>query len=665
MKKLLDIGPYFAHTYEPSIQLLELGGTHNSLEKRANEMSEAYSFASSMTPKEGHTYILVIAMGAGEYYGPNKNGDYFPEEDLKLQYKNFETKYKLNSATGKNEINEGALFYKHHKNKPHKGHPWFGTVHKAFYNENMHRVELIIDIHNEREGAQELVDKVHSGGSFSVSMGVNIPYDTCCVCKNRASKMEDYCDHLKYELNRIRPDGTRVYAINGQYDYKKKPKALNFFDISYVFRPADKTGYMLKKVAMDYGMDTTGSAEAFAKQASDQEKVAQLLKLSEITKYFEGQPIAVKDSDNHQLKVINRNPAIFENVVSQMQELSPEHLDKLSQYPMGDILATLSDLGIMITTPEFVQLVVKKKTGELIDLDTLRQVCKDQSQIFQELADNPDMIDELQEKMTMLKTGSFKEDIREIVEDIRESRDLSPAGFAKKASVSPLRSNLGWHERGNPWGDNLGMHHTESLTDPATGKKYVASMGSIDEARNQRRLEDLAKIAGGAALLGGAYHFLRSKKGIIGPAIGVGSLALGAKLLYDKFKKDKQQDFYTTDSGMQVPINTALYEKTSQEKEAFFRKKPTGMEAFAKKHGPAARSAATFGPGLAAMLGHKYYENRLKSGTAGTYRTELERNMDNLGRIAYEHPILSTAGGMAAGHLGLNVLKSARKMLGK
>lgn len=663
MKKLLDIGPFFANTLEPSIQLLELG-VHGSLEKRASMMSEAYVYASSMTPKEGHTYILVIAMGAGEYYGPNKNSDYFPESDLKKQYKNFETIYVQNAETGKNEINEGALFFKHHKNKPHKGHPWFGTVHKAFYNEKMHRVELIIDIHHEREGAQELVDKVHSGGSFSVSMGVNIPYDTCCVkgCGNQAAKMEDYCDHLKYELGRTRPDGTRVYAINGGYDYTKHPKALNFFDISYVFRPADKTGFMLKKVAMRFGSEefgqTTGSAEAFNKMASIQEKSAALRKLSEITKYFEGHPVALKDSDNHHLKVINRNPAIFENVVSQMQELSPEHYEKLSKYPMGDILASLSDLGIVVTTPEFVQLMVQKKTGKILDLDTLRQCCKDQSKIFEELAESPEMVDELQEKMTMLKTGSYRDEIKEIVADIRESRDLSPAGFAKKASVNMLRSNLGWHERGNPFGDGLGVHHTESVTDPVTGKNYAASMGAIDEGRIFRNVEEIGKIVGGAALLGGAYHYLRSLKSPLAPALGIGSLALGAKVLYDNFKKDKGH--HTTDSGMKIPKNTALYEK-----QAFFGKKPTGTEAFAQKHGPAARTTATLAPGLAAFVGSKYYENRLNSGTAGTYRTDLEKNMDNLGRIAYEHPILTTAGGMAGGHLGLNVLTSARKLLGK
>jgi len=654
MKKLIEIGPTFANTHEPSISLLDLGDKQ-SLEKTAATIdSEAYAYAATMEPKEGHTYILVIAMGAGEYYGPNKNSDYFPEEDLYThkQYLNFETKYVKNPKTGKDEINEGALFYKHHKNKVAKGHPWFGTVHKAFYNTRMHRVELIIDIHHSQPGAMELVDKVHSGGTFSVSMGVNISHDQCSICGHKASKLKDYCDHLKYELGNTRPDGKRVYAINGGYDYKKNPKALNFFDISYVFRPADKTGYMLKKVATDLsGNDfecVTGSAEAYEKLAALQEKSAALRKMSEITKYFEGQAVNLKDSDNHQLKVINRNPAIFENVVSQMQELTPEHYEKLSKYPMGEILSSLSDLGIILTTPEFIRMVVYKKTGEHIPMDMLRQVCKDQSKIFEELAENPEIVSDLEEKMTMLHDHRPNDEIKNIVDDIKESRDLSTEGFAKKAAVSFMRSELDFYDPANVFsGRNpKGMHHTESIVDPQTGKTYVASMGAIDDARDIQRVKELSKIVGGAGLLGGTYAYLRSIKSGLAPAVGIGTLALGAKMLYDKFKKDQSKDFYVTESGMKIPRQTAMFEKKSSV-------------------GSRARTTATLGPGIGAFIGSKYYENRLRNGTAGTYRTELEKYMDNAGRIAYEHPILTTGAGMTAGHIGLNALEAARKLLGK
>ena len=483
----------------------------------------------------------------------------------------------------------------------------------------------------------------------------------CSVCHNKASKQSDYCSHLKYELGKTRDDGTRVYAINGGYDYDKHPKALNFFDISYVFRPADKTGYMLKKVAShDFEEEhTIGSAEAFNKLAALQEKSAQLKKMADITKYFEGVPFAQLDSeDNHQLKVINRNPQIFENVVSQMQELTPEHYNKLSKYPMGEILASLSDLGIMLTTPEFIKMVVHKKTGYQLDTDTLKQMCKDQSAIFEELSSNPEMVNTLAAKATMFdESHKPKEEIKEIVSDIKDSRDLSPDGFAKKASSSFIRSNLGYHDPANMFAeDTLGVHHTETITDPATGKKYVASMGAIDEGEFKEKIGQLALLAGGAGLLAGTYAYLQElKSGVIGPALGIGTLALGAKLLYDKAKSMQIDDYRYTDSGMKIPKATPMFEKKSS-----MKKKLTIFDEIAKRAGGPARVTATLAPGSATLVGNEYYDNRLKHGTAGTYRTLLEKHLDNAGRVAYEHPIITAGAGTAGGHMLLNVLRKLR-----
>ncbi len=524
----------------------------------------------------------------------------------------------------------------------------------------MHRVELIIDIHHERDGAMELIDKVNDGGDFSVSMGVNIPYDQCSHCGNKAKKQSEYCDHLKYELGRTRPDGTRIYAINGGYDYSKNKKALNFFDISYVFRPADKTGYMLKKVAMDMNTmeHTQGSAEAYTKLAETQEKSAALRKMSEITKYFQGQATALKDSSDSQLKVINRNPELFDNVVSQMQVLSPEHLDKLSKYPMGEILSTLADIGIILTTPEFIQVVVKKKLGVTLPLDTMKQFAVDQAKVFEELADNPEMVDALEEDLTMLKESSINNEIKDIVEDIRESRDLSPEGFIKKAGTSFLRSAAGMRSGPSPWADGRGMLDVEVVTDPKDGRKYYASMEAIDHANTTKLTGNIAKTVGGGALLAALFMATKKSKGIVAPAVGMGTLALGAKMLYDKVKKDDGSGYMYTDDGELIPGATAMIEKRSSIEK-------TATPGFSL----GTRAATTIAPMAGSHIGKKYYEDRLHTGTAGTFRTDAEKYMDNAGRIAYTHPVLTAGAGVVGGHIALNsgeaIAKAARKLLGK
>jgi len=682
VKKLLDFGPFFgssydsvANNYEPIVQKLEVGEPQN-MEKTAATMSDAYKYAESLKPKDGVTYILVIAMGAGEYYGSNKNGDYFPEKDLKLQYKNFETKFVYPDSNNKKkrEITGGALFFKHHKNKPHKGHPWFGIVHKAFYNEYMHRVELIIEIIHSREGAMEIVDEVNAGKAIAVSMGVNVPYDTCNRCGNKAVKQEEYCIHLQTEMNVIRADGTKTYAINGDYDYKKYPKGLNFFDISKVFRPADQIGWMLKKVAQEgahySGKPVVGSAFAYEKQAELYEKAAELQKMSDITKYVQGQAAAIKGPDSNELKILKGYPEVFEKVVSQMEPMRMSHIEKLSKYPMKDILTTLSSMGIIITTPEFIQLVVRKKTGVLLSLDELKKFSVNQAKIFEEMAEVPESIDEISNETEMFKQGSVVDGIQEAIQDIAGSRDLSTAGFQKKATTDIRRSVLDLESRGHPWADMKGMDHVEVYTDPQSGKQFNVSTTAVEDAQVVQNIKDIAKIVGGAGLLGGTYLLTRKKYPVLSPIAGVGALALGAKGLMDMVTRSDEDTYLQTDEGTHVPQSTHMYEKKSavipKAKQFLGMEQPTDFKSRLNKKlkgmGTSSRMVGTFAPVALTALANQYYKGRIRGGTAGTYRTELERNLDNVGRFAYNHPLIMGALGVTASHVGLNALSKLRKL---
>lgn len=223
---------------------------------------EQYLCAIKKDPNKIH--VLVNALGAGEYWASNINGDYFPERSLihKGQDYGYETFYQ-------------AFPYKHHVNKdPAKS---FGRVELAVWNDQMKRVELVVVIDRnlaQRLAAQDVVDKIDQGMFPDVSMGAKVPYDTCSVCLDRSKYTEaqttfdpgihksvgaavlefhkrtpirglsvtrhDYCEHLKGMLNKILPDGRKVYAIN---DYPK------FFDISFVFIGADKTAKVMAKLA--------------------------------------------------------------------------------------------------------------------------------------------------------------------------------------------------------------------------------------------------------------------------------------------------------------------------------------------------------------------------------------------------------------------------------
>jgi len=187
---------------------------------------ERYGPSGELAPQvaPNRAVVIVIALGSGEYYGCNKNGDYFPEKELISSYKTFL---------------DGHVF-RHHVNKdPRKS---IGDIVGAFWNSQMHRVELLIELDHSKAGRE--IRRSFGDGfvshPFSVSMGCKVPYDVCSICGKKTYKPSDYCEHIKRWRSRFAPDGRRAYMIN------INPK---FFDISVVIRPADETAYILKKVA--------------------------------------------------------------------------------------------------------------------------------------------------------------------------------------------------------------------------------------------------------------------------------------------------------------------------------------------------------------------------------------------------------------------------------
>lgn len=256
-------GEHFAEVFHPGE--MEKAASFFSMNKEAAPMlPEVQGYLEKLKPDSRKIYVLVNALGAGEYWGSNINGDMFPEESLihKGPVYGYETFYQ-------------AFPYTHHQNKdPSKS---FGQVTLSCWNDQMKRVELVVEIDRdkaERLGAQGVVDKLDNSQFPDVSMGCKVPYDLCSKCldwkKYRKAQStfnssrhksvgaavleyhrkdpirglsvtrNDYCEHLKTMLNKILDDGTKVYAIN---DYPR------FFDISFVFIGADKTAKVMAKLA--------------------------------------------------------------------------------------------------------------------------------------------------------------------------------------------------------------------------------------------------------------------------------------------------------------------------------------------------------------------------------------------------------------------------------
>lgn len=447
---------------EPTIQLVQ-AHEYNQL-YHVKAASEALDYIKNVKPQDGRTIILVLAMTAGEFYGPNRNGDAWPERPLQVG----STKITEDQVLPKHyQTFEDANIFKHHVNKdPEKR---LGDVLRAFYNWPMHRVELLLSLINDR--AQDIVERIERGEFPAVSMGCKVKFDVCSICGNRARNRREYCDDAKYRLGDFLPNGKRVFVWN------PSPR---FFDISMVRRPADKLGYMMKKVA-EAVPDIRSSALLGEYVENASRKVAGLHKLSIIHKILRGVVGAAKDEDGR-LQQFGTNLA--RPMAEKMPPLDDETIRSLLKYRPAQVLATLSSMGILLTTPEFIKFFIWKIDPSIdIPEDILDRAVAAQQQVFETLANNPKLLDDID--------GTEFVDTAEENRDTELARKLEP--LAEKRSQAErnlyrlaLRKSAGVHRQ-------LPFHER-----PYTYRS--------------RTTNELSKLAGAGAMLSAAYGLLGNRE---------------------------------------------------------------------------------------------------------------------------------------------------------
>jgi hypothetical protein len=105
-------------------------------------------------------------------------------------------------------------------------------------------VEILIEV--DGETYPKLADAIRTGDIDAVSMGANIDNSVCSVCANEASVPSEYCQHISGGKGAT----FEITADNGEKVQKKAYEdcyGVNFFEISFVFDPADPTADVLGK----------------------------------------------------------------------------------------------------------------------------------------------------------------------------------------------------------------------------------------------------------------------------------------------------------------------------------------------------------------------------------------------------------------------------------
>ena len=250
---------------EPPIELIKIssrglrGNDLNMFIKRAGAdlamQMQKLAFAKDEVP------IHLIAIGATEAYGCNRNFDAFDEIECRNHHYTFV---------------KHARFYRNHCNKnPQKS---YGIVKWSGYNEPMRRIELVVALNGTKEAAERnkglLADKeleklAAKDDSFGVSMATKVAFDVCSNCGHKARTRDEYCTEDTCSLGGLKHHIGKV-ASNGHILHAKNPNPV-FFDISSVFRPADRIAYVLGPLTK---AASEGGQELSLDEVDEQTKVA-------------------------------------------------------------------------------------------------------------------------------------------------------------------------------------------------------------------------------------------------------------------------------------------------------------------------------------------------------------------------------------------------------
>ena len=353
--KHYSLGSVFEETGEARVKLANF----DDLKSQGEDIA---SFLNTFKPDSGFVYLHVIAMGAGEYYGCNINGDYFPERDLINRHNTFVTNAKV---------------FKEHDNKPYS--PDYGHVAFSWYNPKMHRVELILAV--DKVKGKEFIERQARGEQLEVSMGCKVAYDVCSICGNKAKRRDEYCAHIRHDKKKIYPDGKQPYMIN----YNP-----TFFDISIVKRRADSIAYVLDKVASVNSGDSTISYHKYNEFenldqsvipfAPDPERAVfdwedePVEKAAGVPEPTLGEKIAmIKRINSDAVRVLNKGimkslPALE----AEEPDLPPAMLDRIAaKYSIPDILKSFIMSAVPLKPREFTRIIIVNQGLPLESYDSV------------------------------------------------------------------------------------------------------------------------------------------------------------------------------------------------------------------------------------------------------------------------------------------------------
>lgn len=508
MKKIIELDDHFA-TGEPTVQSVLVWNHGRSVDtsRITKYASEALDYIKAVAPEPGRTQLLLNALGAEETYGPNRNGDGFPEYPVPARGKVASVDQPWFVAPGEEltahyasfEKNPAHVFQNHVNRDKTKAS---GVVKKAFWNPRMHRVELLVSVDNAKD--PEWAKRAADGELSAVSMGCRIKHDVCARCGNKAPTRADYCDHVKFGMNQLDDRGFKNYVHNPSPD---------FFDISRVFRPADRTGYTLKKVAEVHEVRLSADLGFATDQLALKSGASQ--KLSDIDKVIRAETVATSTlaPDEQSFVVKLRDHAGPKLAAAASIDVRP-----LQAYPLGEILHAAAMHGVVFKDAEFITIAAAKLAGAALPLTPalLQKTAAAGRWALAAFAEHPALLDEILAS-GVLEAPKVAAALDAFFTPLQEKRAYTGEMLYRRL----VPEGTGFRPDGAPTTDVL--HTPDGDT----------TRGAAIDAQDAVTRAHVGKVLGGTGLLLGGYKALTAypwlRKFRLPLAVGAG--ALGAATL--------------------------------------------------------------------------------------------------------------------------------------
>jgi len=288
----------------------------------------------ALKPDADHVGIHVLALGDFERYGSNRNGDGFSKAANRAYHDTF--------------VKLGAVF-RHHQNKDRNKS--LGKIAASAYNEDMGRIELFL--HANKKACAEELERLEKNGEIPCSMACRVSFDRCLICNNlrKSAKDPNQCDHVKYELGKVAEDGRVTCTMNDE------PR---FFDLSFVWRPADRIAWSLK-TASDGQMDSVKLAEEAGLYLPEQVALDSDAKLRKLA--------VAKDLARYERKylemaatapVAGADCRLWELRKSAATSVDDATIEKLREHEPGDVFYVMANHQVVLDPASFLKYALGK-----------------------------------------------------------------------------------------------------------------------------------------------------------------------------------------------------------------------------------------------------------------------------------------------------------------